>query len=284
MTTHLSAPPASAAPVAAGPASAAAAPQPSLAPLPPQQSPAPPQQFLAPPIELFDAPFGEWTLKGDHFPGARANNALVLHGAGSSARPGYRIMREALQREGIGSTCFDCVGHGETGGLLAHSSVAARTRQAQAVIAARPMAGPLHVLGASMGAYNAIRLSELAPVDTLILFVPGVYTPAAYEVPFGPQFSAVIRRPRSWDDSDAWEILGRFEGALLVVAAEHDAVIPLEIPQRLVAAAGRARWRRLHVLPGGEHQRVWSLMLEQPDLYRQTLGLMLECMAAGRAG
>ncbi|MBJ7309575.1 alpha/beta fold hydrolase [Rugamonas sp. CCM 8940] len=252
----------------------------------PASTPAPPQQPLAPlpPLQLFELPFGAWTLKGDHFPGARANNALVLHGAGSAARPGYTIMREALQRQGIGSTCFDCIGHGETGGALAQSSLASRTRQAQAVIAARRLPAPLHVLGASMGAYNAIRLSALTPVASLILFVPGVYAPGAYELAFGPEFSAAIRRPRSWDDSDAWAILEKFEGALLLVAAEHDAVIPLEIPQRLLAAAGKARWRHLHVLPGAEHNRVWSLMLEQPELYERTLGLMLECMQAGGTG
>lgn len=212
----------------------------------------------------FEVPFNGLTLKGDQFVGTDSNRVLYLHGAGASTRHGHRLLRGELQRRGIGSTCFDCVGHGETGGSLAQSSVASRTRQAQAVIAARGMTEPLVVFGSSMGAYNAIRLTQLHRVDALVLIVPGVYTPSAYEVPFGPEFSAVIRRERSWIDSDAWEILSRFEGRLLVIAAEHDAVIPLEIPQRLVAAATRAQSSQLHVVQGAEHNRLWSLLEEDP--------------------
>lgn len=212
----------------------------------------------------FEVPFGGLMLKGDQFVGADGDRVLYLHGAGASTRHGHRLLRGALQRRGVGSTCFDCVGHGETGGALARSSVASRTRQAQAVIAARGMTEPLAVFGSSMGAYNAIRLTQSHSVDALVLIVPGVYTASAYEVPFGPDFSAVIRRERSWADSDAWDILSRFEGRLLVIAAEHDAVIPLEIPQRLVAAATRAQSSRLHVVRGAEHNRLWSLLEEDP--------------------
>jgi len=212
----------------------------------------------------FEVLFNGLVLRGDQFVGADSNRVLYLHGAGASTRRGHKLLRGALQRHGIGSTCFDCVGHGETGGSLAQSSVASRTRQAQAVLAARGLPEPLVVFGSSMGAYNAIRLTQHYQVDALVLIVPGVYTPSAYEVPFGPEFSAVIRRERSWIDSDAWEILSRFEGRLLVIAAEHDAVIPLEIPQRLVAAATRAQSRQLHVVQGAEHNRLWSLLEEDP--------------------
>ena len=115
-----------------------------------------------------------------------------------------------------------------------------------------------------MGAYNAIRLLERRPVEALVLVVPGVYTPSAYEVPFGAQFTTLIRKERSWDNTDAWEILGEFTGRLLVIAAEHDSVIPAEIPERLVRAASKSAWRRLHVVRGAEHNRLFSLLAERP--------------------
>lgn len=230
--------------------------------------------------QSFDVQFGEHTLKGDHYPGASTNNLLYLHGAGSSTRQGHSMLRQALQQRGVGSTCFDCIGHGETGGVLAQSSVASRTRQAEAVIAARGLPEPLVVFGASMGAYNAIRLTQRHQVDALVLMVPGVYTPSAYEVPFGPDFSQLIRRDRSWDDSDAWDILAQFTGALLVIAAEHDAVIPLEIPQRLVAAAVSARSRQLHVVAGAEHNRLWSLLAEQPPGFDDTVNMVVNFISA----
>ena len=233
-------------------------------------------------IQDFDVAYEDHLLKGDQFVGDGGNRVLYLHGAGASSRHGHRLLRGALQRRGIGSTSFDCIGHGETGGTLAQSSVASRTRQAQAVVAARGLAEPLAVFGASMGAYNAIRMTQSHRVDALVLIVPGVYTPSAYEVPFGPAFSAVIRRERSWADSDAWQILSRFEGRLLVIAAEHDATIPLEIPQRLVAAATRAQSSRLHVVRGAEHNRLWSLLAEDPPAFDAAVDMVAETVNGGR--
>lgn len=230
----------------------------------------------------FDVPFDGLTLKADHYVGRDSNRILYLHGAGASSRHGHRLLRGALQQRGLGSVCFDAIGHGETGGTLAQSSVASRTRQAQAVAAAQALPEPLVVFGASMGAYNAIRLTEQHQVDALVLMVPGVYTPAAYEVPFGPQFSAVIRRERSWDDSDAWAILSRFEGRLLVIHAEHDAVIPLEISERLVAAAGRAEARQLHTVRGAEHNRLWSLLQETPADFDAAIDMVVATVNGGR--
>ncbi len=219
-----------------------------------------------------------WSLKGDQWEGARRNDALYLHGAGSSSRGGYTIPRTELAQRGIGTTAFDCIGHGETGGTLADSSVASRTRQAESVIAARSLPGPFAVLGSSMGAYNAIKLSEKHPVKALVLIVPGVYTPEAYDVPFGPQFSSVIRRERSWVETDAWAILSRFTGKLLVIAAENDAVIPREIPERLVDSASNAAWRQLHVVQGAEHNRLFSLLKETPSRLQHMADLMAECI------
>ncbi len=231
-------------------------------------------------IEDFEVAYQGSTLKGDQYLGAQQNNVLYLHGAGASTRRGHHLLRGALQRRGVGSTCFDCIGHGDTGGALAGSSVASRTRQAQAVVAVLGLEQPLVIFGSSMGAYNAIRLTQQYAVDALVLTVPGVYTPCAYEVPFGPEFSAVIRRERSWADSDAWEILSRFEGSLLVIAAEHDATIPLEIPQRLVAAAVNARSRRLHVVPGASHHHLWALLMEQQGQFDAAVAMVVDSIRA----
>ncbi|MHA4866852.1 alpha/beta hydrolase [Duganella sp. PWIR1] len=230
----------------------------------------------------FDAPYDGEVLKADHYVGRDSNRILYLHGAGGSTRRGHHMLRSALQQRGLGSVCFDAIGHGETGGTFAQSSVASRTRQAQAVLAARPLPEPLVIVGSSMGAYNAIRLTQQHRVDALVLIVPGVYTPSAYEVPFGPEFSAIIRRERSWADSDAWEILSRFEGRLLVIHAEHDATIPLEISERLVAAATSAQSRQLHIVQGAEHNRLWSLLAETPSAFDAAVDLVAVTVNGGR--
>ena len=65
-------------------------------------------------------------------------------------------------------------------------------------------------------------------MDNLILLVPAVYTPQAYEIPFrSRRFQPSFASPDSWQDSDAFRILEEFNGNLLVIAAEADAVIPM---------------------------------------------------------
>ncbi len=225
----------------------------------------------------FSVDFQGTRLRGDATHGAQAN-VLLLHGAGASARNKFAILRHALEERGVGMTCFDCLGHGETGGEMGESSLESRTRQAQAVIATRELRAPLALMGFSMGAYNAIRLTQTHEVASLILIVPGVYTPAAYSLSFGPQFSSAIRRERSWEDSDAWEILAQFRGRLLVIAAGNDAVIPREIPERLAASSVNAAWRHLLVVPDTEHRHLFSPLRERPQEFAEAMGLIAHCL------
>ena len=230
--------------------------------------------------ESFEVAYENFALKGDFHPAASSSHVLILHGAGVSSRAtaSRSGLRPALQARGVASTSFDCIGHGDTGGSLHYSSLSSRTRQAEAVIAARKLAQPLVICGSSMGAYNAIRLTQTHDVAGLILIVPGVYTPSAYNVPFGPQFSAIIRRDHSWADSDAWAILAEFKGKLLVIAAEHDAVIPPEIPERLLLSARKARSRRLRVVGGTDHQCLFPLVSEErPEEFDDLMKLIVDC-------
>ncbi|CAM5180132.1 hypothetical protein CDEF62S_04369 [Castellaniella defragrans] len=213
---------------------------------------------------VFSVPFGQHRLSADSLRGGSRSHLFALHGGGVSNRTVFDGLRQALLRQGVGSTAMDCIGHGRTGGVFADSSLESRDRQALAVIKACSV-HPDALIGISMGAYNAIRLSESLPVQTLILVVPGVYTPEAYRVPFGAAFSEIIRKPRSWAASDAWDRLGRFSGKLLVVAAERDNVVPLEIPERLCASAVRASHRELLIVPEAGHRGILPILLGRPE-------------------
>ena len=114
-----------------------------------------------------------------------------------------------------------------------------------------------------MSGYTAIKLTEAFKVDNLILFVPAVYTARAYRLPFGPEFSAAIRVPGSWNDSDAFDILSGFRGNLLIVAAESDRVIPVEVIEQLHASARNARFKTPPHCPG----------LGSPEPFPQRAGL-----------
>lgn len=200
----------------------------------------------------FSLSFKETELIGDILPHDAVTQAVFLHGAGSSERSVYDYLRQPLAKQGIASAAFDCIGQGETGGKLIGSSLQERTDQASTVTDALSVPEPFALLGGSMGAYTAIKLTQLYEVDRLVLMVPGVYREDVYDLPFGDNFTQLIREDKSWENSDAWEILESFHGKLLIVAAENDATVPAEIPQRLYDAAKYAD-RQLHIVKGAPH-------------------------------
>lgn len=206
-------------------------------------------------LQTFALRFNSHILFGDTY--EEGCNTLVLHGAGNSSRTRFTRMRESLCVAGIFSASFDFIGHGETGGEMNDTTLRGRTEQAAAVIH-HTCTEPLTLIAASMGAYTAIKLAELFSVENMILLVPAVYTPHAYHLPFGPEFSAAIRVPESWAASDAFRILGKFTGNLLVIAAENDHVIPRGVIERIQASAKQAVTNHVHTVPGSGHLSLFT--------------------------
>jgi hypothetical protein len=125
--------------------------------------------------------------------------------------------------------------------------------QALAVIRGQKLRQPLALFGASMGAYTAVKISEVCPVKTMILFVPAAYDKDAYRLQFGVPFSEGIRMSQSWPGTDAWNILAGYTGKLLVIAAEKDQTAPRELTQKIYDSAAQAEHRELYFVPGAPH-------------------------------
>ena len=185
-----------------------------------------------------------------------ACRTVVLHGAGKSCRDRFSRMRKSLNVKGLPSVSFDFIGHGETGGEITDSTLHSRTEQASTVIR-HTCREPLTLIAASMSAYTAIRLTEKYAVKNIILLVPAVYTPGAYQLSFGPEFSAAIRVSGSWKNSDAFSILENFKGNILIVAAENDHVIPEDVIERLHESAKQAKTNQVYIVPDSEHLRLF---------------------------
>lgn len=197
--------------------------------------------------------FDGTVLTGDSIPADTHAQWLFLHGAGSGDRNRFEQLRALLADKGITSCSFDFIGHGETGGDLDGSSIESRVAQASAIIDSQAVSQPLSIVASSMGGYVAIKLTELYEIKNLILLAPAVYTKKAYGTPFGPAFTEVIRNPFSWRETDAWEILERYEGNLLVYAAEKDQVIPYEVIERIYDSAQNARSREMSIVKDATH-------------------------------
>lgn len=211
--------------------------------------------------------FGETFLMGDTF-GTTHPQALFIHGAGSGDRRRFEELRKLLASNGVGSCSFDFIGHGETGGSLTGSSLESRVAQASAVIDSQEVSRPLSIVASSMGGYVAIKLTELYPVKDLILIAPAVYDIKSYGVPFGPAFTKVIQNPFSWRDTDAWRILEKYTGNLLIYGAEKDQVIPYEVIERIYGSARNTRAREVMLIKDATHSLA-KWFNERPDSLRQ---------------
>ena len=207
----------------------------------------------------FSIPHASHSIKYDWCGEKNRTPLVLLHGAGKGTKDRYASFRSRLLQKNIQSIALDFIGHGTTGGELSSSSLKSRTEQAQGMLGAENIRKPGCILGASMGAYNALKLSEMYALKSLVLVVPGIYVPEAYIIPFGPKFSEVIRKPNSWMESDAWEIITKFRGNLLIIGAENDNVIPRKIPERLFESAKNASARALYWVKDGPHLLVQFL-------------------------
>ena len=230
-------------------------------------------------MRTFQVPFEGHALATDVI-GREPVDLLVLHGAGQSKRERFRQMREHFWGEGITSAAFDCIGHGDTGGDLKHSSLKSRTEQACRVLDTLSLSSSFSILAGSMGGYTAVKLTERYPIANLILIGPAMYAAEAYAIPFNGGFTEIIRRPDSWEASDAWAILSRFRGRLLVVAGENDAVIPPGVIRNVYDSATNAWERILYVAPNTSHLIITDLRANDPARLAEVLGLMMRMLTA----
>ena len=204
----------------------------------------------------FEVPFQGTLLRGSRYtPSGATQTALVLHGGGTSAAEGFGELRLFLHARNIATLVFDAVGHGRTGGAQLGTTLEERVQQVITVVQSQGLApDALALVGFSMGAYVAVKAAAQLGVPRLCLAIPAAYATQAYQVPFGPQFSQILRTPDSWVNSDAFDLVADYTGHLLVLSAEEDSVVPSEIPHTYLTCAKRSASRQHHIIRRAGHQ------------------------------
>ena len=228
--------------------------------------------------DIFQVDAGTRPLIGDLISNGSPPRVLILHGAGNANRGHFRLFREQLLIHGITSAAFDFVGQGDTGGELKSSSLHSRTCQACSVVDSLNIQQPFSVIGASMGAYTAVKLLEFYQIQSLILIVPAMYTARADTIPFNEGFTDIIRQPQSWGHSDAWAILSGYKGRLLIIAAENDKIIPKGVINKIYESAVNAKERKLFVAPRTSHTVLTDLRSNNPEGFCSVFGQMVEML------
>ncbi|WP_425247399.1 alpha/beta fold hydrolase [Streptomyces sp. NEAU-NA10] len=197
---------------------------------------------------------------GDGGGGPGAATAVVLHGAGNGSKERLLPLLTEFTAQGCHVLAFDFSGHGDSTGALRELSLRRRFEQAVSIIDAYvPADGPLVLVGFSMSGQTVADLTGHygQRVAALGLCAPAVYTAKAWEVPFGDgdgEFRAIVRRPGSWREAPALDVLRTYEGRAVLAVPGTDAVIPPEATDAVQdALAARAQFTRLE-LPDAEHR------------------------------
>lgn len=226
--------------------------------------------------QYLDIPFNTFKISTSVLEPTLNQQCLMIHG-GARSQDIFHDLRIMLAQHHIGSLSFDAIGHGKSSGRISDSSLALRSLQALHVL--EHHATPVSMcFGVSMGAYNAIKLSQHIPIHSLVLVVPGVYTPEAYDIHFGTEFSQIIRHKNSWLLSDAWEIIQNFKGRLLIVSAEKDEVVPNQIPQKLFDSATQCEWKHHLVIPKAIHKGFMEYLFSSDELKNQFSFYLKKCL------
>ncbi|MFI0192555.1 alpha/beta hydrolase [Streptomyces sp. NPDC017082] len=220
-------------------------------------------------------------------PAGRAT-VVLLHGAGNGSKERLTPLLADFAAQGCRALAFDFSGHGDSTGALSELSLRRRYEQAVAVLDAHaPAADPLVLVGFSMSGQTVADLVRHygRRVAAIGLGAPAVYSPAAWEVPFGTgdsRFSELIRTPDGWRESRALEALRSYAGRAVLAVPGSDAVIPPEVTEAVQQAlSARARLTRLE-LPDSEH-RVGVWFHDHPEDRREFVALLLEGLE-GRGG
>jgi len=190
------------------------------------------------------------------------NSLLFLHGAGTSDKERTKYLSDELQKYGIEGCSFNFSGHG--GVDLENSSLAKRLAEAEKAIKVFRLTEPLNLCGSSMGGYIAIKVLKNHGVDNLVLFAPAVYDFKAFALPFDSTFSEVIRQENSWENSDAFGILEKFSGKMLLFIGEKDEVIPERLVERIDKSLSMAKSKEIVRIPECPHKiHLWLSQHEE---------------------
>ncbi|MFF0738962.1 alpha/beta fold hydrolase [Streptomyces sp. NPDC004111] len=186
--------------------------------------------------------------------------AVVLHGAGTSSMERLLPLVREFVAHGCRGIAFDFSGHGESTGKLGELSLRRRYEQAVSVIDAYGGAeGPLVLVGFSMSGQTVADLVRHYGdrVGALGMCAPAVYAAEAWDVPFedgNGRFSGIIRKPESWREAPALEVLRAYEGRAVLAVPGTDAVIPPAVTESVQdALVARAQYTRFD-LPDAQHQ------------------------------
>jgi pimeloyl-ACP methyl ester carboxylesterase len=208
-----------------------------------------------PPIETGELDGLAWARFGVGGPVSRKATAgvVVLHGADSKKESHFDFAR-ACAGGGLAALAFDARGHGESRGPLDGRAIDDIARMADLL---RDRAGveAVGLRGSSMGGYLALVAAAQARAGAVVAICPASAVGLSVGVRAG-RFGFAVDRDAAvalLGAHDETEAARALDVPLLLLHAEGDEVVPVELSRALHAAAPASK---LVVVPGGHHRSI----------------------------
>jgi hypothetical protein len=185
--------------------------------------------------------------------GEPEGGVVVLHGAGSRKENHFDFAR-ACAAGGLAALVFDIRGHGESAGGLDARAIDDVALMAE-VLRERGGVDAIGLRGSSMGGYLALVSARAAQARGVVAICPATAVGLSVGVrgqrfDFRAERDAIVALLRDHDETEAARDL---EVPLLLLHAEGDEVVPVELSRNLHAAAPASK---LVVIPGGHHRSI----------------------------
>jgi hypothetical protein len=190
-------------------------------------------------------------------PQARVSTApagvVVLHGADSVKENHFDFAR-ACTGGGLAAIVFDARGHGASGGALDGRAIDDIAAMAD-VLRERGGVEAIGIRGSSMGGYFALVAARPARAGAVVAICPASAVGLAVGLRaqrfgFAADREGLSALLHAHDETDAARAL---DVPLLLLHAEGDEVVPVELSRALHAAAPASK---LVVVPGGHHRSI----------------------------
>jgi pimeloyl-ACP methyl ester carboxylesterase len=205
------------------------------------------------------------------------HGVVVLHGADSTKENHFDFAR-ACAAGGLAAIVFDARGHGATGGALDGRAIDDVALMAD-VLRERGGVEAVGLRGSSMGGWFALVAARAARAAAVVAICPASAIGLSVGVRgqrfgFAADHDALVALLDAHDETEAARAL---DVPLLLLHAEGDETVPVELSRALHAAAPSSK---LVVVPGGHHRSIQH----DPELQGEAVRFLARALRAASPG